>query len=626
VAKILVADDNSNIQKMVILALKDQGIEVVAVGNGEAAVRKISDLKPDLVLADIFMPVRNGYEVCKYVKDDPKLSHIPVILLVGAFDPLDEQEAQRVGADGVLKKPFVPPDPLISMVKSALARAGVALGTPAVATPPPPMPVAKKPEPVPSPTPKIVPPPRAFSVSAEEEFPSPAAVASKPNPFQFDKGAQPLAFGSLLDTGTQDDEALFALSPKTQVAPDRDWGSASAVDEEEETEEDSKHNSWRVSSLPEAAEETPAGQADWREAAFSGVGSGLDTGTGAEKSHHAEWAPSIERLSLSISEEEAAMQAREREKFASIAAPHGQEDWAKAIREVLPETPVVTHDVRVLVAADAPVVVETALPVTPIPVTPAPIPAPVFASEPEQLPSKPDVNSWMAGAVSPWEAELQRASQLTATWQSANLTPAPAALVDEALVGDASAHETLAGETSATNAFLNSGLMSAPRESHYEDALAQDHPAEEPEEEEPVEESSEPVIAEQALAGDFVFAQEPVVFAQKPVVFGEEVVAGESHVESVPAIESLLTEETQEILHEQAAQVLAKEPPAVIEKLDTALAASSERMPAAASVPDMDEIVAKVLARMNPEVLQAVTREILKPLVEAMIKDEIHKK
>src|SRR5476651_280151 len=126
VAKILVADDNSNIQRMVGLALKDQGIEVVAVGNGEAAVRKISELRPDLVLADVFMPVRNGYEVCQYVKEDATLAHITVILLVGAFDPLDEQEAQRVGADGVLKKPFVPPDPLIAMVKASLVRAGVA--------------------------------------------------------------------------------------------------------------------------------------------------------------------------------------------------------------------------------------------------------------------------------------------------------------------------------------------------------------------------------------------------------------------------------------------------------------------------------------------------------------------
>ena len=122
--KILVADDNSNIQKMVGLALKDQGIDVVAVGNGEAAVRKIADVRPDLVLADVFMPVRNGYEVCQFVKMDSTLSHIPVILLVGAFDPLDEQEAQRVGADGVLKKPFIPPDPFISMVKSALQRSG----------------------------------------------------------------------------------------------------------------------------------------------------------------------------------------------------------------------------------------------------------------------------------------------------------------------------------------------------------------------------------------------------------------------------------------------------------------------------------------------------------------------
>ena len=120
--KVLVADDNTNIQKMVALALEERGINVVSVGNGEAAVRRISDVNPDLLLADIFMPVRNGYEVCEFVKKDQRFAHIPVILLVGAFDPLDEKEARRVGADGVLKKPFVPPDPLIAMVTSALER------------------------------------------------------------------------------------------------------------------------------------------------------------------------------------------------------------------------------------------------------------------------------------------------------------------------------------------------------------------------------------------------------------------------------------------------------------------------------------------------------------------------
>lgn len=122
VPKILVADDNANIQKMVVLAFEQRGIQVVTVGNGEAAVRRIPDLNPDLVLADIFMPVRNGYEVCEFVKKDERFAHIPVILLVGAFDPLDEKEARRVGADGVLKKPFVPPDPLVAMVMSALEK------------------------------------------------------------------------------------------------------------------------------------------------------------------------------------------------------------------------------------------------------------------------------------------------------------------------------------------------------------------------------------------------------------------------------------------------------------------------------------------------------------------------
>jgi len=122
VAKILVADDNSNVQKTVALALADLGVDVISVNNGDAAVRKLADISPDLVLADIFMPVRNGYEVCEYVKKDSRFAQVPVVLLVGAFDPLDEREAQRVGADGILKKPFDPPDPLITMVKALLDR------------------------------------------------------------------------------------------------------------------------------------------------------------------------------------------------------------------------------------------------------------------------------------------------------------------------------------------------------------------------------------------------------------------------------------------------------------------------------------------------------------------------
>ena len=158
VPRILVADDNTNIQKMVVLAFEERGVDVVTVGNGEAAVRRIPDMNPDLVLADVFMPVRNGYEVCEFVKKDSRFAHVPVILLVGAFDPLDEKEARRVGADGVLKKPFVPPDPLIAMVMSALeknpkiaAELAKAREVPVAPPPPPVMEIPLKTEPKPLP-------------------------------------------------------------------------------------------------------------------------------------------------------------------------------------------------------------------------------------------------------------------------------------------------------------------------------------------------------------------------------------------------------------------------------------------------------------------------------------------
>jgi CheY-like chemotaxis protein len=199
VAKILVADDNSNVQKTVALALADLGVEVVAVNNGEAAVRKFADFSPDLVLADIFMPVRNGYEVCEYVKKDSRFSHVPVVLLVGAFDPLDEREAQRVGADGILKKPFVPPDPLIAMVKTLLDRTlgdrlmAVGVSKPAVSIHGKAGGVATAEE-----------HPSAPETSDElpmEEFQPPVARLS------FGEGQRPIAFGQLLETPAQESAA-----------------------------------------------------------------------------------------------------------------------------------------------------------------------------------------------------------------------------------------------------------------------------------------------------------------------------------------------------------------------------------------------------------------------------------
>ncbi len=195
--KILVVDDNSNIQKMVANALKDQGIEVVGLGNGEAAVKKFSDLNPDLVLADVFMPVRDGYELCQWVKDNDKFAHIPVFLLVGAFDPLDEHRVQSVRADGVLKKPFVPPDPLVNVVHAMLDRAKKAKQASALqethhefaAS----VPHHEEPATSPVATQRLEPP------VAEEPEPMPE-YAVQPKRVEFSDSDKPLAFGDLLDT------------------------------------------------------------------------------------------------------------------------------------------------------------------------------------------------------------------------------------------------------------------------------------------------------------------------------------------------------------------------------------------------------------------------------------------
>jgi CheY-like chemotaxis protein len=105
-SRILLADDSITIQKVVNLTFADEGIEVVAVSNGEQAERRLAEVNPDLVLADIFMPGKNGYELCEAIKENPQFRNVPVVLLVGAFEPFDQAEARRVRADAHLTKPF----------------------------------------------------------------------------------------------------------------------------------------------------------------------------------------------------------------------------------------------------------------------------------------------------------------------------------------------------------------------------------------------------------------------------------------------------------------------------------------------------------------------------------------
>ena len=104
--KILLADDSITIQKVVELTFSDGDYEVTAVNNGARAVQKLAEMRPDIILSDIIMPEKNGYEVCEYVKSHPDFRNIPVVLLTGTFEPFDPHEAKACGSDGHVTKPF----------------------------------------------------------------------------------------------------------------------------------------------------------------------------------------------------------------------------------------------------------------------------------------------------------------------------------------------------------------------------------------------------------------------------------------------------------------------------------------------------------------------------------------
>jgi CheY-like chemotaxis protein len=118
--KLLLADDSVTIQRVIELTFADEDVQVVAVGDGQQAIDRVRTDRPDIVLADIGMPERDGYEVAAFIKGDPELAHIPVLLLTGAFEPIDEARARAVGCDGVLVKPFEP-QMVISRVRELLA-------------------------------------------------------------------------------------------------------------------------------------------------------------------------------------------------------------------------------------------------------------------------------------------------------------------------------------------------------------------------------------------------------------------------------------------------------------------------------------------------------------------------
>src|SRR6185437_5353536 len=104
--RILLADDSPQALRLAEQILRGQGIEVVSVTDGAIALRRLPDVNPDLLITDVYLPTKNGFDLARFLKSQDEYRHIPVIFAAGPMDEFNEQDAKNAGADLILRKPF----------------------------------------------------------------------------------------------------------------------------------------------------------------------------------------------------------------------------------------------------------------------------------------------------------------------------------------------------------------------------------------------------------------------------------------------------------------------------------------------------------------------------------------
>jgi DNA-binding response OmpR family regulator len=162
---LLLADDSVTMQKVVGITFANEDVTLVTVDNGDDALNKAREIRPDLVLADVGMPGLDGYALCAALKSEPTLAHVKVLLLTGTFDRYDEARANEVGADGHVAKPFEA-QALVERVRGLLSRPAAAAA---------PAPAAKRAAPAAQPAPAAAPrPPAPAAKAAPAPPPEPA--------------------------------------------------------------------------------------------------------------------------------------------------------------------------------------------------------------------------------------------------------------------------------------------------------------------------------------------------------------------------------------------------------------------------------------------------------------------
>lgn len=105
-SRILLADDSPQALRLAEQILTSQGIEVVSVTDGAIALRRLNDVNPDLLITDVYLATKSGFDLARFLRAQPQYRHIPVIFAAAPTDEFNEQDAKNAGADIILRKPF----------------------------------------------------------------------------------------------------------------------------------------------------------------------------------------------------------------------------------------------------------------------------------------------------------------------------------------------------------------------------------------------------------------------------------------------------------------------------------------------------------------------------------------
>jgi CheY-like chemotaxis protein len=186
-SRVLLADDSPHAQRMGERILRDEGYEVVSVTDGDTALLRLSDVDPDVIVVDAFLPRRSGFDIARHIKGHPEFKHVSVVMTAGLLEPFNEDEARQAGGDAVLKKPFEATamlDILRPLAESSKAMRSQPPGArpPAQAAAPAPTPTveparATATAPATAATPDPAPPPAAAPVPAPASVQRPATPA-----------------------------------------------------------------------------------------------------------------------------------------------------------------------------------------------------------------------------------------------------------------------------------------------------------------------------------------------------------------------------------------------------------------------------------------------------------------